>query len=349
MNGLVLCGVPLSLENNDRIRRNVQIVFFASVLFILAIFVGLRSSNINPDYANYSAWFDWIANGTLDPPGFSNDPAFILVSYIASALGLGFISVIVFFSAATVASQFYFVKIASGQQWVALLFYLVFCRTFAGADMVAIRAAVAIPLMSSSILLAFRGRRKIALLMYIAALTFHVSTLIALPPFILAMLNVRFNSRWWILSFAPVTVLAKILLQVLILFMSNAARTSTYAVGLMEGTDPPGVYIAYIAVRILFLALTTILLWNRITSESRLILFCYALGIMIQIVFISNNAVSWRGSDIFGLLDLVAFMIPLKFMKGIYCPLYSAGLIVFELSLFQFGLKDLQPYNWIFA
>jgi hypothetical protein len=349
INGLVFFGVPLSFESNQRLRRHIQMLFFPSLLFILTIFVGLRLSSLNADYDNYSAWFDSVASGKLVAEGFANDPAFVLVSYLVSALGLGIISVIVIFAAAALASQFYFSKIASEQKWAALLFYLIFCRTFAGSDMSAIRAAVAVPLLSSSILLAFRGRRKIALLMYIAALAFHVSTLIGLLPFILAMLNVRLNSRWWILSFAPATLLARLLLQELILFMSNTSRTSAYAIGLMVGTDPPKAYVAYIAVRIILLALMTILLWNRITSESRLVLFCFTFAIMIQIVFISNNAVSWRGSDVFGLFDLVALMIPLKFLKGSFCFLYAVGLVVLELALFQFSLKDLQPYHWIIA
>jgi hypothetical protein len=347
MNGLVFFGVPLSFENNVKLRHQIQMLFFPTVLFILTIFIGLRLSS--PDYDNYSAWFDSVASGNLVAQGFANDPAFILVSYVVSALGLSLISVIVFFAAAALASQFYFSKIASGQKWVTFLFYLVFCRTFAGSDMASIRSAVAIPLMSISILLAFRGKRKIALLLFIVSAAFHLSALIGLLPFILAILNVPLNSRWWILSFAPATIVARILLQEIILFMSNATRTSAYAIGLMAGTDPPRAYIAYIAVRILLLALMTILLWNRITSESRLVLFCFAFGIMIQIVFISNNAVSSRGSDIFSLFDLVALMIPLKFLKDRFCLLYAAGLVVLELALFQFSLKDLQPYHWIFA
>jgi len=348
MNGLVFLGVPLSFEKDGRFRRHIQMLFFSFALLVLTIFIGIRSSTINADYDNYLAWFDLISSGTMFPVGFSNDPAFILVSYFASAFGFSFICVTLFFAAAALVSQFYFSKIAYSQKWVTFLFYLAFCHTFTNF-MSALRAAVAIPLMSSSILLACRGRRKLALLMYITALSFHVSAIIGLLPFILAMLNVRLNSRWWILSFVPATVLVRILLQEIILLMSNASRTSSYALGLMAGTDPPKAYLAYIAVRILLLALMTFLLWDRITSESRLVLFCYAFAIMIQIVFLSNNAVSWRGGDIFGLFDLVALMIPLKFLRGISCLLYATGLVVFELALFQFGLKDLQPYHWIFA
>lgn len=348
MNGLVFVGVPLSFEKNARLRRHIQMIFTLSALFVLTMFVGFRSSSLNTDYDNYSAWYDWIASGIFFPPGFSNDPAFILVSYFFSAIGLGIVGVTVFFAAATLASQFYFSKIAVGQKWIPFLFYLTFCHTFTNT-MIAMRAAVAIPLLSSSILLACRGRRKIALLLFITALAFHVSVLIGLLPFILAMLHIRLNSRWWILSFVPATLLARMSLQQFILFMSNSTRTASYAIGLIVGTDPPRAYIAYIAVRILLLATMMMFLWNRITSESRLVLFCYTFAIMIQVVFISNNAVSWRGSEIFGLLDIVALMIPLNFLKGGFCFSYAAGLVVFELAQFQFDLKDLQPYRWVFS
>ena len=348
MNGLVFFGVPLSFEKNERLRHYVQMLFFPSVLIILTIFVGFRFSS--PDYDNYSAWFDSVASGNWFAQGFANDPAFVLISYFVSALRISFIGVAILFAAAALTSQFYFSKIASGQKWVTLLFYLIFCRTFAGSDMASIRSAVAIPLMSIAILLAFRGRRKIALLMYIVAIAFHVSVLIGMIPFILAMLNLHFHSRWWILSFAPAALLARIFLGPVLLLLTHANRASIYAVSLIiAGTDPPRLYVAYIAVRILFLALITLLIWNRLTFESRLVLHCYTIGIMIQIIFISNNAVSWRGSDIFGLFDLVALMIPLKYLKGSFCLLYTAGLVVFQLASFQYGLKDLEPYRWILA
>jgi hypothetical protein len=119
--------------------------------------------------------------------------------------------------------------------------------------------------------------------------------------------------------------------------------------GLMVGQDPPRAYFAYIAARILLLALMMIFCWDRIASEGRLVLFCYSIGIMIQIIFISNNAVSWRGSDIFGLFDLCVLMIPLKYLKGNIRLSYAGGLVVLGLAFFHFGLNILDPYRWVIA
>jgi hypothetical protein len=347
MNGLVLCGVPLSLENNERIRRYIQLLYFPFVLLTLAMFVGLRSSS--PDYGTYSDWFDWIRSGSLVALDWEKDPAFVITGYIVSAFGLSFTALTLFFAAAALVSQFYFTKLASDQRWVTLLFYLIVCRTFAASDMGSMRSAVAIPLMSSSILLAFRGKKKIALLLYIASLAFHVSVLIGLLPFVLAMLNVRLRTRWWILSLVPFAVFAKLLLQNAIVLMSFYDRTFVYSEGFMAGKDPPGAYFGYIAARILLLALIMIVCWNTITSEDRLALFCYSIGIMIQLVFISNNAVSWRGSDVFCLFDLYVLMIPLKPLRGSYRVSYVALLVFLGLAFFYFGLNILGPYRCVFA
>jgi hypothetical protein len=344
---LVLCGVAISLESHEKIRRYFEILFFPSVISILAVFVGLRSSS--PDYDNYTDWFNWVSAGHLVAQDWEKDPAFVLVSLIVSSLGITFIGVALFFAIAALVSQFYFSKLASDQRLITLLFFLVVCRTFVGSDMASIRSAVAIPLMSSSILLAFRGRKRIALLLYVAGLTFHLSALIGLLPFFLAMLNVRFSSRWWILSIAAAAVLTKISLEHVIEVLSYGSRTSMYVDTMIAGKGPPLAYLAYIAARVLLLGLVLMFSWNKITPESRMVLFCYSIGIFVQIVFIFNNALSWRGSDIFGLFDMCVLLIPLKHLTGKARFAYTGGLVVLGLLFFCSGLPILEPYRWVLA
>jgi hypothetical protein len=325
----------------------MQMLYFPYVLVVLAIFVGLRSSS--PDYTSYSSWFDWVSAGHLVAQDWAKDPAFVLVSYIVSALGLSFTGVTLFFAISALVSQFCFSKLASNQRWIALFFYLVVCRMLIGSDMASIRSGVAIPLMSISLLLAFRGKRKIALLLYVVALTFHLSVLVGLLPFVLVMFKVQFHSRWWVLSWIPGGILAKIGLQNVVGLLSNNIRAGIYVDNLNASKGPPSVYYIYIGVRLLILALIVIFYWNKITAESRLALFCFSTGIVLQILFISNNAVSWRSSDIFAMFDVVVLMLPLKLMKGYYRLLYVAGLVAFGFVFFQFSVQIMEPYRWILS
>jgi hypothetical protein len=325
----------------------MQMSYFTFVLVVLAIFVGLRSSG--PDDGPYSNWFDWVSAGHLVAQDWAKDPAFVLVSYIVSALGLSFIGVTLFFAISALVSQFYFSKLASDQRWIALFFYLVVCRTLIGSDMASIRSGVAIPLMSISLLLAFRGKRKIALLLYAIALTFHLSVLFGLLPFVLVMFKIQFHSRWWVLSWIPGGLFAKIGLQNVVGLLSNNIRGGGYVDSLNASQGPPSAYYMYIGARLLILALIVIFYWNKVSAESRLALFCFSIGIVLQILFIYNNALSWRSSDIFAMFDVVVLMLPLKLMKGYYRLLYAAGLVAFGLVLIQYSVKIMEPYRWILS
>jgi len=344
--GFVLCGVALSFEKDERLRRYLQMLYLPFLLFVLVMFVGLRSAS--PDFNAYSDWFDWVSAGHLVAQDWAKDPAFVLVSSIVSALGISFAGVTLVFAILTLGSQLYFSTLASDPKWVTLFVYVVVCRTLIGSDMASIRSAVAIPLMSISVLLAFRGKRKSALLLYIVALTFHLSVLIGLLPFLLVMCRVQFHSRWWILSVGIVGIVAKGWLQDIVGLLSNS-RTEGYIEHLNVSKGPPSGYYIYIAIRLLILTLIVMLYWNKIGAESRLALFFFSIGISLQILFIWNNALSWRTSDIFGMFDVMVMMLPLKLTKGYNRLLYAAGLVVFGLALFQFGMKDAEPYRWILA
>lgn len=345
INGIALCGVAFTFEKNERFRSYFHIVYFPSVLCALAIFVGLRSSG--PDYGSYLAQFDTISIRGLVAADWVKDPAFVLVNYIMSMFKGGFVGVALVFAITALASQFVFIRTVSDRKWITLFFYLVVCRTLIGSDMASIRSAVAIPLMSIGIVMAFRGKRRLGLFLYIAALAFHLAVLIGLFPFVLSMWKVRFSSRWWILSVAFVTVLMKVFLENIAILLLFVSRVSPYIANSEQGT--PSTYYVYIMARILFLVLIVMFYWDTISSESRMMLFCYSIGICLQITFIFNNALSWRSSDIFAMFDIAILMIPLKLMKGYYCGLYAAWLVAFGLVLFQFSIKIMEPYRWVLA
>ncbi len=346
--GLVLCGVPLSLVNDGKLRRFIQRLYFPFVVFLLAIFAGLRSPSVDRDYGSYLDWFNWIAAGSLVPQDWVKDPAFVLSSYVISWFGWNYVGVTLFYATTALVAQLYFSKMASHRRWITLFFYLVICRVFIGSEMTQTRAAVAISLMSISILLAFKGKRKIALLLYVVALTFHLSALIGLPPFVLAMLNVQLRSRWWIFSLAPASFFARIALQNVLPILSQISRASDYVNG-NYSTESVRLLSVYFVVRVLALVLVMISYWNKLSSGNRLAVFCCSLGLFVQIALSSNDALALRGAEVFALFDTCVFMIPLDYLKGNFRILYAAGLVFLGFVLFHSALKIINPYQWIFA
>lgn len=346
--GFTLCGAVPSLVNNDKVRRQIQRLYLPVLILLLAMFSGFRSPVVDSDYGSYVTWFNWAAAGHLVAQDWIKDPAFVLASYVISCLGWSYTAVAIFYAAAALAAQLYFSKLASRRRWVTLFFYLVVCDTFVSSNMTEIRAAVAIPLMSVSILLALRGKKKSALLIYAVSITFHLSALVGFPALILAMLNFKFTSRWWILSLAPTAVVIKVSLQNVLALLSQIGRVAVYLNG-SYSTETIRLFSVYFVVRIVAVSFIMIFYWNRLSRENRLAVLCCSFGLFIQMVFSFNDALGMRGAEVFALFDIYVFMIPLDYLKGHLRVVYAGSLVLLGLVFFHSALNIIQPYQWIFS
>jgi len=344
---LAMGGAAISMQRNRLVRGYFGVLYFSSSVFVLAMLVGLRSSS--PDYDSYSEWFSYVSANHLVAGDWIKDPAFVLVSAATSSLGLTFVSVSIIFAFAALLSQFTFSILTIDKRLSTLLFFLVFCRTFAGSDMAAIRSAVAIPLMSISIILAFRGKKRLAIAIYCISIAFHLSAVIGIVPLLLAVCGVKFRSRGWILSVIAFAIIARFGLSQMLGLLSQTSRVAVYLDVMMVQNGPPTAYLAYIAARILLMAFILAFLWNKTSPEDRMVLFCFSVGISLQVLFIFNNALSWRSSDVFGLLDLCVLMIPFKWVTEGTRLAYTGVLVALGMLFFYSGLSILGPYRWVLA
>lgn len=346
--GIVLCGVTLSLVDNERTRQNFHRLYFPAAAVVLTLFAGLRGANVDRDYQTYLDWFHWIAAGDLVPTDWVKDPAFVLVCYIAVRLGLGYTVVTLFYAGAALATQLYFSWMMARPRWLTLFFYLVIATAFIGSEMTQTRAAVAIPLMSIAVLLAYRGEKRKALLLCLVAITFHLSAVIGLPALVLAWRQVEFRSRWWIVSLLPAALVAKAGVQTLLGPLTQVARVSVYLNG-GYSTETVRLLSVYFLVRLLAVAFVTAFYWKRLAAEYRLAVFCSSLGLFIQVALSFNDALALRGAAIFFLFDVCALMVPLDYLKGHFRVLYMALLLVVGFVFFHSTLKIIDPYQWIFG
>ena len=342
---LVSLGLPTCLVDDRNWRRVVQQFYFLCTVPTLILFSGLRSSAIDRDYANYHAWFDWVASGSLVGSDWRKDPAFVLVSYVVAHLGWAYAAVALIYATCAMLAQLEVSKQVSGGRWLTLYFYLVICRTFIPENMTAVRASVAIPLMSVSFVLAARGEKRRALILYLIALCFHLSALIGLPVLVLALLNVQILSRWWIISLAPVAICVKISLWKVLTLLSGMDRVSHYIHG-DYSTKGISLLSVYFIVRVLALLIIFSFYWRKLSKEQRLATMASSIGVFIQIVLSSNDALALRGAEVFVFFDLYIFMIPLDHLKGIRRVLYMAGLVLLGLVFFRSSLKTIEPYHW---
>ena len=160
MYGLVLWGVPISLIDNAKVRRQCQLLYFGFILAALALFAGLRAPTVDHDYLNYLDWFNRIAAGTASNKDLVRDPAFGLTALIVAHLGVNFLAVALTYAVFCMLALSYFAIIAVCNRWLTLYFYLLFCDYFIVGEMTEIRAMVAIPLMAISIYFACAGEKR---------------------------------------------------------------------------------------------------------------------------------------------------------------------------------------------
>lgn len=344
-----LPGTIFSAERNERFLRRIQIAYFPFVIVLLVLFTGLRATS--PDYDVYASWFSSISE-TLSTPEMwaAKDPAFALLCVVAATLNFGIVGVMLMLAAAAIVAQFYFCTIVSDRKWIGLFFFAVVCRTFAGSDFASIRSAVAVPLMSAAILFAFRRRTGAAWLLYLAALAFHLSVLFGLLPFLLALGKVQFRSRWWVVSLLAFTGFAMTVLQRALPLLFLIGRLAPYVDDASPSKPPPFAYFIYIAARLLCLGVIVVWFWKRSTAEERLVYFCYAMGISLQMLFIFNNALSWRSSDMFCLFDICVLMMPLRYLnRRDLRAVYAVGVVVLGSAFVCNALGILEPYKWVLA
>jgi len=343
-----LGGVPICLIDDVPLRRRCQKYYFFALVALLVLFAGLRSSDVDRDYTNYFGWFNGIAVGELAPLDLLKDPAFVIISYLIASVGWSYVAVTLIYAAVSVGAKLFFSRMVSAGRWLTLFFYLVLCRSFIRHEMTQTRAGVAIALMSISIYLAFRGEKRKAGYVYFTALLFHLSVLIGLPVLVLTWRGFRIRSRLWLALLVPLAIVLKYALQNVLQLFAAFSRVTPYLNGGYETTQVR-VFTAYFVIRVAALLVAVLIYWERLSAEQRLAALCSSIGIFLLISLSANDALALRSADIFGLFELVVFMVPMHFMKGHLRIVYAIVIILLGLGFFQASLDLIGPYQWIFA
>lgn len=349
--GLLLIGAAVCMVPSTQWRMVFQKSFVPALLVSLCFFAGARSAGVDRDYVNYLAWFDLIHQNPLSLMDWIKDPAFVLASVCASWLSVGYVAVVFLFVATAVAVKVGFALETCYGRWFTLFLYLEFCKFFLSQEMTQMRAAVSVPLMSLAIVLAGRGnKRKIAIGIYVVALLFHFAALAGLPVLLLLLFGVRFRSVYWVLSLVPFSIALSATFHGSLIAMVPYDRVSPYLNGDVD-TGVINFLSVFLLARIAAILIAVCAFWRELSFEERTIVFCCALGVSFQFALASNDNLSLRFAELFGLFDILVLILPLRHIKGNYVSFASAYLILlFGLggALFASSLKIVQPYSAIY-
>jgi len=173
------------LDDNLTIKSKRQLLVLTG--FILVLFAGLRSMNVDKDYNSYSRLFD------LSPSPFKiifdpintlikskNEPTLTLIfSIIKSIFSKGFPIVIFIYALLSVTLKLKALKLMTNNIMLSILIY--FSSIYILQDMTQIRAAVASGLFLLSIPQIINQNSKKFFLIIFLAICFHYSAIIFLP------------------------------------------------------------------------------------------------------------------------------------------------------------------------
>lgn len=342
--GLVASGILICFLGDTTLRRVSQFLYCVVILFVLALFAGMRSPNVDRDFQNYAMWFDLIQSGDAPLIAWIRDPAFAVFSWMAAELGLGYAAVAFTYALLGLIATWRFAAAVSMQRWVTLFFYLLFCQYYIVLEMTEIRAAVAIPLMALSLYQASRGERRAAIWTYLLALLFHFSVIIALPLLALLWYGARFRTRKWLVALIAAGAIASVTMRSLIDLLSGLYRISEYMNGGAEEHDLR-VISWYALAHLLTIAIPVALLWKKLSLHQRMATIGCSIGLTLFVVFGWNTGLATRCLYIFDIYWLLIMMMILETLRGNSRIFYVAFLVLVGFGLFCKSLVYVQDYS----
>ncbi len=342
--GLVASGVLICFLRDTTMRRVSQALYCVVILFALAMFAGMRSPNVDRDFNDYAMWFDLIQSGHAPLFAWIRDPAFAVFSYVAAKLGFAYPAVAFLYALLGLLATWCFAVAVSMQRWVTLFFYLLFCQYYIVLEMTEIRAAVAIPLMALSLYLASQGRRRQAVGIYVLALIFHFSVIVALPLLVLVLYGARFRTRGWLIALIVFGAVASIAMRSVIDLLSGLYRISEYLNGGEEENDLR-VISWYALAHLLVIAVPVAVLWKKLTLHQRVATLGCSAGLMFFVIFGWNTGLATRLLYIFDVYWLLIMMMILEHLKGNARIFYIAFLAAIGFGLYCKSLTYVQPYS----
>ncbi|HEY1804593.1 MAG TPA: EpsG family protein [Terracidiphilus sp.] len=338
---LVLCGVPICFVDDEKLRRQLQFVYFSFILTFLVLFGGLRGPFVDRDYANYLQWFNDIAHRDAEVSQWLWDPPFSVISYLVMSVGWPFFAVTLIFSALSLSLKWYFASKVVGNRWLTLFFYLIFCRFYIVSDLTEIRVSVAIPLMAMSIYLACMARRRAAVAVYLLSAAFHLSMLLVLPVFVLLIAGVKFRSRLWVIALAPLAFVTWLKLQSLFDSVAVIYRVGRFLAP-NSAHDELTLESLYFAMLVFPAAVGAFFAWEKLSLHHRVAVFCSALGVSVFVVLISNTVLASRCVNVFEIYQTMLYVVFMQLLRGYKRLIYVALLVVMGFGEFikEFNLVN---------
>jgi hypothetical protein len=301
----IVQGVALNSQfRPEREIRLPTMALWLPLVLVLAVFAGIRAPSSSADYQNYISWIGDLSDGSGG--GLANrDPVF---GFLGEALQSRTGGLVLFMFVIAVLSLLLKVQILEKREYKGLIGFgliLMIGRFFLLHEFTQVRAALGISLGTLALVLAQEGRwLRSGALFAVAALT-HISVL-GLLPLLAVVVNLRPGARWLKVA---VTVLAAGVVAVIVAELNVISdimeRLTPYLSGQYHVATNT-LLSTYFITKLVFLGIMTFQ-WRDLNSGLRLALLASLYGSVLTVVFLRNDVLSLRLSELVSIFDCICF------------------------------------------
>ncbi len=319
------------------------------ILCLLAIslinFSGFRGINVDRDSLNYLNWFQTLNNFKITTFLIEKDPGFYILAKFVNYFDLGFSTLILIFSIISILIKFRIISLTHYAPLIGIFFYLYFCKFYFVYDMTAIRGAVGIAFATLSIIMFLKEEKTKGLIFFICALAFHLSIIIFIPIIILISMKYEFQSRFALLIIVASSILSALFTPTLLLSsgLDHFNRIAPY----LNNTDQANqanIISSYFLLKIFLILGIALGFWDRLELLDRLTIYMSTLGVSISLIFMKNDTLALRFSELFSIFDIFTFLIPIFFLEKKWQSIYAIFILLCGSVFFISSLKIMQPY-----
>lgn len=344
----VLVCIPIAIaESRPRITNiNTQSLYIVGVLLItiLSLFSGLRSPASDPDYFNYIDWLnpqtpiqDWTELLS------KKDPLFQIIGILFRSNDEDLVFLMLAISLISLSIKIRILKSPEYRGLLGLGLLFLISRFFLVHEFTQIRAGLAISLATLAFIYSLERRWILALIILALGVLTHASTIVLAP---LLLYSHPANLRRKILFGG----LAVALITFLVLYTQYSAdiiaRISPYFSGEYDVKEN-SLLSFYFLIKIATVAFL-LFQWHDLNRGMRLAVISCLYGIILTIIFLDNDVLSLRLSELTAIFDSICLAYIFIFYSGKYRLIAMQYAILLSAIFYGSASRIVNDYHIIF-
>ncbi|MFZ5553091.1 MAG: EpsG family protein [Bacteroidota bacterium] len=313
------------------------------MVLLLSLFSGLRSPTSDQDYLNYLIWLNPESSMEEGYTLSSKDPLFQFMGILLRSDEGNLILLMVAISIISLSikirvfrSPYYYGLLGLGLLFVISRFFLVH-------EFTQVRAALAISIATLGLIYSLERKWMLALFIFSLGVFVHLSTIVLAP-----LLLYAYPARGYRKSL--IGGLIAVLLAVFVLSGQYPAegvdRIFPYFSGQYD-TRENSLLSSYFLVKVATVVFL-LLQWRHLNHGIRLAVICSSYGIILTVIFLNNDVLSLRFSELTAIFDGICLAYIFIYYSGRY-RLIAMGCATFLSAIFYYSASNIvNDYYMIF-